>query len=170
MIRPEQVLDSWKTVRQHTAQAVEDLPAGELDYRPTADVMTFRELARHILDASHGMTGMLLAGEDNFATPDFRERLMNYAINLPTDAGAPELAAALRRSVEERVAELSTQPPEFFSHVITRFDGQRVNRLEMIQMLKEHEMTHRSQMFLYLRMKGIVPSTTRQRMARQSGR
>jgi uncharacterized damage-inducible protein DinB len=36
----------------------------------------------------------------------------------------------------------------------------------MVQFMKEHELTHRSQLFLYLRLKGIVPATTRRRLAR----
>jgi len=55
--------------------------------------MTFREIARHILDASHALTGMLLAGDENFATPDFRERLKRHMRGLGAGAGAPELAA-----------------------------------------------------------------------------
>ena len=42
-------------------------------------------------------------------------------------------------------------------------DGQRVTRLEMFQFIKEHEVAHRAQLFLYLRLKGIVPATTRRR-------
>ncbi len=33
----------------------------------------------------------------------------------------------------------------------------------MLQFIKEHELTHRSQMFVYMRLKGIVPATTRRR-------
>jgi uncharacterized damage-inducible protein DinB len=40
----------------------------------------------------------------------------------------------------------------------------------MLQMLKEHELTHRAQLFLYIRMKGMVPATTRRRMAKQAGK
>jgi uncharacterized damage-inducible protein DinB len=40
-----------------------------------------------------------------------------------------------------------------------------VTRLEMLQFVKEHELTHRSQMFLYLRLKGVTPPTTRRRQA-----
>jgi hypothetical protein len=39
----------------------------------------------------------------------------------------------------------------------------------MLQMIKEHEMSHRAHLFLCLRMKGIVPATTRRRLAKQSG-
>jgi uncharacterized damage-inducible protein DinB len=167
MVRLESVLDSWKTVRQDTAQAVEDFPAAELDFKPTADVMTFREIARHILEASHAITGLLLDGVENLATPQFREMLQKYLAELPATEDAANLAAALRENLEMRAGQLASQNAEFFAHVITRFDGQRVTRLEMVQFTKEHELTHRAQLFLYLRLKGIVPATTRRRMAKQ---
>jgi uncharacterized damage-inducible protein DinB len=150
--------------------ALEDFPAGELDYRPAPDVMSFREAARHILDASAGLTGMLLAGEENLATPDFRERMRQHMGQLPADAGTAGLAAALRESMKQRSAELAARPAEFFAQFIIRFDGQRVTRLEMLQTIKEHELTHRALLFLCLRMKGIVPATTRRRMAKPAAK
>ena len=168
MVRTEHVLDSWKTVREDTIQAVEDFPADDFDFRATPDVMTFGQLARHILDAGDGLTGLLLAGDDNFATPDFREKMTKQLRNV--EPGPAGLAAALRESIVERTAQLAEQSPQFFAHIITRFDGQRVSRLEMLQMIKEHELTHRATMFLYMRMKGIVPATTRRRLAKQAAR
>jgi uncharacterized damage-inducible protein DinB len=170
MIRVEHVIDSWKAVRQDTAAAVEDFPEAEFDFRPAPDVMTFREAARHVLDASDGLTGLLLAGEDNFATPGFRDRMKYHMRALPADAGGGALASALRESVEQRATAFAAQPAEFFAQMVTRFDGQRVTRLEMLDMIKEHEMTHRAHMFLCLRMKGIVPATTRRRLAQQAGK
>ena len=152
------------------ATAVEDFPSDDMDFRPAPDVMTFREAARHILDAGDGLTGLLLSGEDNFATPEFRARMMQHMRPLPADADVPALAAALRESVEERAAALTIQTPEFFGGMITRFDGVKVTRLEMLQLIKEHELTHRAHMFLCLRMKGIVPATTRRRLAAQAGK
>jgi uncharacterized damage-inducible protein DinB len=164
MVRLEQVLDSWKTIRADTAAAVEEFPAGEFGYKPSADVMTFGEIARHILIAGHGLTGLLLEGEEHLGGPAFREKMARFAL-LPADAGAPDLARQLRASVEQRTAQLAAQPPEFYSGIITRVDGARVTRLEMLQFVKEHELTHRAQLFLYMRMKGIVPATTRRRLA-----
>lgn len=165
MIRVETVLDSWKAVRQDTAQAVEDMPEPELDFKPVPEVSTFREIAGHILGASHALTGMLLDGIESLATPDFRSEIAKRVPPVPAGAGA--LAAELRARLDERLAALAQQPPEFFSHIITRFDGQQVTRLEMIQTIKEHELTHRSQLFVYLRLKGIVPATTRRRLAKK---
>src|SRR5262245_3621210 len=147
MVRKENVIDSWKTVRQDTAQAVEDFPSAELDFRATPDLMTFGELARHILDAGHALTGILLAGVDNLQTPQFREMIGKYVPSLPKQLDSPTLASELRKSIETRAAELAAKGDDFFSGMITRFDGQRVTRLEMLQFIKEHELTHRSQMF-----------------------
>src|SRR5215813_6213536 len=57
MVRLDMVLDTWKSIRRDTAQAVEDMPPGELDFRPTPDLMPFRELALHVLNASNGLVG-----------------------------------------------------------------------------------------------------------------
>jgi uncharacterized damage-inducible protein DinB len=167
MVRKETVIDSWKSVRQDTAQAVEDFPAAELDFKATPDLMSFGELGRHILDAGHALTGIMLDGVENLATPQFRETIARYKPQLPEHLDAATLASELRKSVETRAAELASKGEEFYSGLITRFDGQRVTRLEMLQFVKEHELTHRSQMFLYLRLKGIVPATTRRRQAAQ---
>lgn len=166
MVRLDSVLSSWKTVREDTALAVEDFSAQELDYKPTADQMSFGEIARHILDAGHALTGALLDGVDNLATPQFREMLAKYVAQLPKTDSAGALARELRAAMETRAAELAAKPAEFYAGEITRFDGQRVTRLEMLQFVKEHELTHRQQLFMYLRLKGIVPPTTRRRLAK----
>ena len=102
MIRTETVLDSWKTVRQDTAQTVEDFPAAELDFKPVGEVMTFREIARHILEAGHALTGLMLDGVENMATPQFRESLQKYIAQLPQTPDALSLAQALRQNIERR--------------------------------------------------------------------
>jgi uncharacterized damage-inducible protein DinB len=170
MVRVQQVLDSWKTVRQDTAAAVEEFPAADFDFRPTPEVAAFREIARHILDASDGLTGLLLAGETDFSTPEFRPKMKAHMRDLPADAAGATLATALRESIQERTAQLAAQPEAFYAGMVKRVDGQEVTRLEMVQFIKEHELTHRQQLFLYLRLKGLVPATTRRRLAKMAGK
>ena len=89
-----------------------------------------------------------------------------YAAEIPKTDGAGALARELRSQYEADAAKLAQKPADFYAAEITRFDGQRVTRLEMLQMIKEHELTHRAQLFMYLRLKGIVPPTTRRRLAK----
>ena len=166
MVRVESVINSWKTIREDTAQAVEDFSAHELDFKPSPDMMSFGALARHILDAGHALTGVLLDEVDSLATPDFRQMLGKYVAELPQTEGAGALARELRAEMDSRAATLLAKPAEFYSGEITRMDGLRITRLEMLQFIKEHELTHRQQLFVYLRLKGLVPPTTRRRMAK----
>lgn len=169
MVRVQHVLDNWRAVRSDTAAAVEEFPAAEFDFRFAPEVQSFREIARHILDASDGLIGGLAAGETDFSNPETRSRLRVYRRDLPADAG-PDLAPALRDSMEEIIRKLAAQPSGFFSEMIKRVDGQEVTRLEMVQFVKEHELAHRQQLFLCLRLKGLTPPTTRRRLARQAGK
>jgi len=144
---------------------VREFPAEAFDEKPIEGVDSFRTIARHILNAGHAFPGILMTGIDNLQTPDFREKMKAYVHNLPEDAAPAQLADVLERALDERAAELAKMPDAFFTQEITRFDGTRLTRLEMLQFLKEHELTHRSQLFMLMRLKGMVPPTTRRRMA-----
>jgi uncharacterized damage-inducible protein DinB len=165
MIRLQTVLDSWSAVRGDTAQAVSDFPAAAADEILVEDCMSFRGTAKHILDTGHEFTGALLAGTENFAIPNLGELLGSYRLALADDAAMQDLAEALQESMRDRVAAFQEQPGTFWTREIVKHDGKKATPLEMLQFLKEHELTHRSQMFLFLRLKGIVPPTTRRRLA-----
>jgi len=165
MVRLEWFLSAWQLARADAAQAVEDMPGDELDFRPQPDLMSFRDIAEHILQVGRGFTGMLLDGETDFSRPDLREKLARYAVAVGRGAPGTALASLLRQTLEEDCRRLAGQPPEFFSELITKFDGSRLTRLEMLAFLKEHELAHRAQLFLYLRLKGVVPPTTRRKLA-----
>ncbi len=170
MVRLEAILNSWKAVREDTALAVEEFPAAELDYKPTPEVDSFRQIAVHILNAGNGLSGLLLEGETMLSGPEFREKVKKHFVPLPADTDAATIAAELRRGIEAPLAALATQSADWYAQMVTRPDGQPVTRMEMVQFVKEHEMTHRAQLFAYMRLKGLVPATTRRRLARQAGR
>ena len=165
MVRSQFVLDSWKTIRKDVVAAVREFPAEAFQEKPVEGVDSFATIAQHILNAGHAFPGILMTGTDNLQTPDFRERMKAHMYDLPATATPAELADALEKSIESRTAELARQPEEFFTQEITRFDGARLTRLEMLQFVKEHELTHRSQLFMLMRLKGIVPPTTKRRLA-----
>jgi len=170
MIRLEAMLNNWKAVRQDTAQAVEDMPTTDLDFKATPEMDSFRQIAVHVLNSSNAFIKMALDGAASLADPATREKMKNYFIKLPENADGAAIARELRQSLDARIAELSQQSPEWFAQMITRPDGQSVTRAEMLQGMKEHELTHRSQLFFCLRLKGVVPATTRRRLAKQSAR
>ncbi len=166
MVRVDAFLENWRAAREDAAQAVEDMPAGKLDYRPQDDLMSFRETAVHIVQAGAALTGLMLDREVDLSTPDLRQKLEKYARPIPDGAGGSQIAAAMREAVEEHCAALARREPEFFGEMVIKWDGTRLTRLEMMQFIKEHEIAHRMQLFMYLRLNGVVPPTTRRKMAR----
>jgi uncharacterized damage-inducible protein DinB len=166
MVRLEHILDTWRAIREETAVAVEEFPAAEFDFRPTPEVDSFRTIARHVLNAGDALTGLLLSGEAHFNLPGAFDNRKAFFRPIADDCTPAELAAALRESIEDRVAQLNAKPSEFYEETITRMDGLRLTRLEFLQWIKEHELTHRQQLFMYLRLKGLTPVTTRKRMER----
>lgn len=164
MVRLQALLDSWKAIRQDTAQAWLDMPPADAGFKPVDGLMTYRELAGHIINGSRGMARMLMAGELDFSAPGFRERMREHYADY-ANLNRDELAERLGLTLEEDALKLAALDSDFYSRMMTRFDGTAVTRLEMLQYAKEHEITHRAQMFMYLRLKGIVPPTTRRRLA-----
>lgn len=170
MVRLETFLNEWKNARMLAAEAVEEMPPGKLDYRPGDDLMSFRDVAVHIADAGRAFTGLLVDGVTEFTGPMFREKAAAYARPLPANASNAALAAALRSSIEEHCGELAGATPEFLAGMIARWDGAELTRFEMLLWLREHELAHRMQLFLYLRLNGVVPPTTRRRLEQQKNR
>jgi uncharacterized damage-inducible protein DinB len=154
-------------VREDSALAVEEMPAGKLDFKPQDDMMSFREIALHTIHTGRALTGLMLDNEIDLTTPDFRKKLEKYTKPLPEEAGAEAIAAELRSSVVEHCQALAGKSPEYFAEIVTKWDGVKLTRLEMMQFIKEHELTHRMQLFMYLRMNGIVPPTTKRKMAKK---
>jgi uncharacterized damage-inducible protein DinB len=165
MVRIESFLNNWRAAREDAAQAVLDMPADKLNFTPQSDLMSFRANAEHIIIVGQGIPAMLLAGETDFSAPDFREKLGKLVSPVPKNATAADLAGLMRSRLEETAALLVAQPAEFHASLMKKWDGVEMTRLEMLQFVKEHEIAHRMQLFIYLRMNGVVPPTTRRKMA-----
>src|SRR5262245_60084025 len=123
MVRLEALLDSWKSIRRDTAQAWLDMPAEGAAFQPTPELMPYRDLAVHILNASHAMTMMLLAGESDFSAPGFRDRMRSHFLDA-SNLDSSGLASQLESVLEDDASRVRARGDEtFFAEIMTRFDG-----------------------------------------------
>jgi len=167
MVRPEFVLESWRQVRPYAVEAVQEWPASEGAFRLAPEVMTFAEIARHIAEAGHTLTGILLSGETDYARPGFREEMKLWSPSLAADAPLATLAVDLERLAATRIEELRGQSGEWWAGMVKKWSGEEMTRLEFLQFIKEHELTHLAQLFACMRLKGLTPPTTRRRQAKK---
>jgi uncharacterized damage-inducible protein DinB len=164
-MRHETFFELWKSLRAESVTAVREFPADAFDEEVVPGFMTFRAIHRHILEAGHALTGLLLDGEEHFNAPEARKKFAQFLPVIAADAAPGEFAAALESKLDERISQLSAAPDEFWSREVTHFSGARVSVLEMLLLVRHHEGEHRAQASVLSRIKGIVPATTRRRLA-----
>lgn len=165
MVRVEYVLEHWAAVRRDAAQAVREWPESEREFRAAPAMMSFGALAWHVAEAGHVMTGILLSGETDYQREGFRESNQRHLPALDKNISLAALADAMESLAAERSAELATHGPEWWAEMVRKWSGERMTRLEFLTFVVEHELTHRSQMFVCMRLKGMTPPTTRRMQA-----
>jgi uncharacterized damage-inducible protein DinB len=166
-MRHETFFELWRSTRAESVVAVREFPKEAFDEEVVPGFMTQRKIHQHILDVGHAVTGLLLAGEEHFNVPELRVRFPLHVSGIAPGATADEMATALEEKLEERIAQLQAAPADFWSREVTHFSGARVSMLEMLMLIRQHEGEHRAQAAVLSRIKGIVPATTRRRVAAQ---
>ncbi len=157
---------AFRTVRDNTLAIVKEIPADKLDFLPAKDVRTIGQLLSHIAfgdEFSYAVhkPGRFTLSEINF--PEFMGRLSVLEAE-------PRDKVALEALLTERGAAfadwLETLSDEFLSEPVAMPPGQTPaakTRFELLMGVKEHEMHHRGQLMLLLRLLGQVPPLTRHR-------
>jgi uncharacterized damage-inducible protein DinB len=158
---------AFRTVRKNTVQVAEDIPEDKYDFVAAPDVKPVRQMLAHI---AWGPTLQLDLHRDRRLTTlqgyDWG-KLMGGANAWEAEPRTKaELVALLKSEGEAFARWLDTLSDEFLNE--TYLDPTGANpktRFESIMGVKEHEMHHRAQLMLILRLVGGVPHITRQRQA-----
>jgi len=159
---------AFRTVRKNTVQVARDIPEAKYDFVASPGCKSVRAMFAHIawgptlqldLHRDRALTtlqgyswGELIAGANAFeATPRTKD----------------EIIALLEASGESFAQWVEGLSAEFLNQTYSDHAGQNPKtRFESIMGVKEHEMHHRGQLMLILRLVGGVPHLTRERMAR----
>lgn len=146
--------------RPYLLLALDALPADRFDFKPRPDMLTAHQTIVHIAEAEHGWIHGIVGGGP------YEEWVAEHedpAQGWKTLRNAPD-HAALRTLLEEwhRPTQLwFDRPASELSRVITyhpKEGGERRYTLHWIlDHVQEHEIHHRAQLNLYLRLLGITP-------------
>lgn len=151
----------WDTqYRPFLIKAVEALPQEHFDFKPRPELLTAHQMILHIAECEHAWIDYVVEGgpEEEWVSP-----APDAAQGWVTVFDAPDHAALLR---ELEISHRGTQrwldrPSSELHRVIThrRPDGpeRRFTLHWVLDHLQEHEIHHRAQLNLYLRLLGIEP-------------
>jgi len=129
-----------------TRRMIAAIPADKLDFRPTADMMTARQLALHLM----GNYSFLLSGlgENNWSLEAFR----TGGEELTRD----ELVSSFDALYQEAKEKVKSFPDDAFELRVKPF-GVEQKISSIVQGIGEHEVHHRGQLTVYLRLMNIKP-------------
>ena len=140
--------DNWKPVIQNITMAAEELSEADYSYRPIATVRTFGELIGHIAGSQNLMCAAAL-GE-----PQPAEDAVEKAAKTKAD-----LVKALKESTAycskayAITAAAAAGTVQLFGQSMTRYGALALNAV--------HDGEHYGNIVTYMRMKGMVPPSSR---------
>ena len=163
---------SYRTVRDNTVKIAEEIPESKLDFAPAPGTRTFRQLLTHIAlaDSFSSLHREKKTSFEGFNFPELVGKMMAEEQKPRTKA---ELIAMLKERAEDTATWMETLSDDVLAEQFTQPPGMTPatkSRFEMIMSMKEHEMHHRGQLMLMLRLIGQVPHMTRAMQERFAAR
>ena len=157
----EEALEAWTDARNGVVAELENLPAGDFDFRATPETRSVAELAVHILEVSEMMVGELCREDTDFRRLPWPELLELHAGHLYELEGKDALVQAARDTLAEGKRRFREVGELHMLQCIRRFDGELGTRLAWLHHGIAQEMYHRGQLATYARLLGHVPALTR---------
>ena len=157
----EEALQAWEYTREGVIDEVQNLPAGQFDFRPSPSSRSVTEMVQHILES-----GYLMVGELTKATGDFTRKSYDKLVteHTPTEVYAAatksELVKLLRTSHKVGHKRFRDAGELLLLQYIRQFNGVPATRLSWMYHGIAHEEYHRGQLALYARLMGRVPALT----------
>jgi uncharacterized damage-inducible protein DinB len=140
--------DNWRQVTANITAAAEELPEADYAYRPVATVRTFGQMVGHVAGAQYSMCAAAL-GEPG------------------RDEDAIEKAATTKAALVQALKESTAYCARAYAQssaaasAPTQLYGQAQPRYHALALNAVHNGEHYGNMVTYLRMKGIVPPSSR---------
>ena len=157
----DETLGAWRDVRSGLIAELETVPAGQMGFQPTPDVRSVRELVQHILEVACMTAGELGRPDTDFKRAPWPELLVMYADHVARAKTRTALVALLTDQLTDAERSLRRLGALGFQQFITNFDGSQWTKMQWLHHAIAHEMYHRGQLTLYIRLLGRVPALTR---------
>jgi uncharacterized damage-inducible protein DinB len=133
---------------KNTVAAFEEMPAGKYDYKPTADQMTFRHLAAHIVDGNN----YFCANVGDVPQPK---------VDFTGKESKEQLVAAMKASFDLCHTALDKADDSKLTSEIKWFDGKPRARAWAALGLASSWADHYGMAAMYLRQNGLVPPSAK---------
>ena len=134
-----------KNAKEYTLKVASLMPSECYSFQPSVDEMSFGKQLLHISENMGWLTSTYLKSERNpvgKATMKLSQK--------------DSIIAVVNETYDYALQVLEDFPPNQLDDTVSFFAG-TLNKLQIINLLSDHQTHHRAQLLVYLRMKGIKP-------------
>lgn len=138
-------MQNWNRVHKQSVRLMERAPSDQFEWKTCESAMTLGALMNHIYQAEAGLVNAALTGQ--FSREGMPE----------TGTSTDELVASYRKSHDELVARVAALAAEQLDEEISPF-GEKLGTMTrgtVLNFILEHEVHHRGQLYVYLRMLNV---------------
>ena len=147
-------LGGWGKLRDLVVATAQDMPEEHYDTAPFEGMWSFRKQVAHVLNVADVFADGLQKGvfdPSKFAVDNYGKK------------SKAEIVAALDANYRSQRDAFASMADSAWGEMRKSYDGSDKTAGELFQSLKEHEISHLNQLYIYLRAKGVLPPTTRKR-------
>jgi uncharacterized damage-inducible protein DinB len=129
----------------YTLTVADAMPAERYTFQPTTESMTFARQLVHLAENLGWLSSSYLNNDSN---PILKSELSITEKEAVIDV--------LNRAYDYAIAALHTFPPHHLTDTVSFFAGP-MSKLQIINLMNDHQTHHRGQLAVYLRLVGIKP-------------
>jgi uncharacterized damage-inducible protein DinB len=146
--------------RPYLLMAVDALPRQHFDFKPRAEMLTAHQAIVHIAEAERGWIHSVVDGNDDeewvAACPDASQG-WKTVIDAPDHAALHRLLEEWHRPTQRWLDRPASELGRITTRTLPDGSERRYTLHWILDHVQEHEIHHRAQLNLYLRMLGITP-------------
>lgn len=142
----DSLMKAWLRHRDALISLVEATPEGSQDYTPWDGAWTYAQLTLHIVGVGEWFVNAVVTGQLAKPTPAVQVNSMEQLREVVRETTKRTIDIYKTVTDEQLAAEVNTS---------SAF-GYNLSGLQMIEAMREHEIHHKGQLFVYARLCGVV--------------
>lgn len=159
MVNLDELIQQWINVRQGVRGELDLVPEDKLGFRATPETRSILEMAQHIVQTEKLVVG-LTTQQEPVTLQSWKEGRPKVIAAVEGITSKQALLELLENSIRQNMETVTGLTEERLAEKIMRFDGRKVSRFAMLYFTMAHEMYHRGQMAMSLRLLGKEPALT----------
>lgn len=153
------IIGGWREVRAGLIDEVSQIPADKFSFRAAEGMRSVAELLQHLVESQKFLVGEACRPDTNLLRKSFAENIKDYAPDVRNVNDKDAIIQMLQTAMDDCEKQLREHADEM-KNTMKRFDGKEMTKLGFMSFAIAHEMYHRGQLTVYVRLLGIEPMLT----------